>query len=140
ETDNGLSRLAPVIDSVRAAHPGRTVLVDSGDLLQGNPLAFVFSRLEPGEEHPVAAAMNLLAYDAAAIGNHEFNYGVEHLDEVVAQADFPFLSANVFVAGTDRHAYAPYTIVERRVAGRPLRVGITAATPPGVLIWDRDNV
>src|SRR5690606_23798194 len=79
ETQNGLSRLAPVIDSVRAAHPGRAVLVDSGDLLQGNPLAFVFSRLEPGEEHPVATAMNLLGYDAAAIGNHEFNYGIEHL-------------------------------------------------------------
>lgn len=140
ETANGLTRLAPIVDSVRAANPGRTVLVDSGDLLQGNPLDFVYSRLAPGETHPVATAMNSLGYDAAAIGNHEFNYGIAHLDTVVRQARFPFLSANIFRFGTEEHAYAPYAIVERTVDGRPLRVGITAVTPPGVLIWDRDNV
>jgi 2',3'-cyclic-nucleotide 2'-phosphodiesterase (5'-nucleotidase family) len=140
ETENGLARLAPVIDSVRAAHPGRTVLVESGDLLQGNPLNFVHARLRPGETHPVARAMNLLEYDAAAIGNHEFNYGIPHLNAVVERSEFPWLSANAFVAGTGRHAYRPYTLVERTVDGRPLRVGITAVTPPGVLIWDRENV
>jgi 2',3'-cyclic-nucleotide 2'-phosphodiesterase (5'-nucleotidase family) len=140
ETENGLARLAPVIDSVRAAHPGRTVLVESGDVLQGNPLDFVFSRLQPGETHPVALAMNLLDYDAAAIGNHEFNYGIPHLNAVVERSEFPWLSANTFVEGTDRHAYRPYSILERTLDGRPLRVGITAVTPPGVLIWDRENV
>jgi 2',3'-cyclic-nucleotide 2'-phosphodiesterase/3'-nucleotidase/5'-nucleotidase len=140
ETPNGLARLVPAIDSVRAANPAATVLVDSGDLLQGNPLDFVYSRLDSTETHPVAAAMNALEYDAAAIGNHEFNYGIEHLDRVASQAEFPFLSANVFRAGTDEHAYRPYTLVERTVDGRTVRVGITAVTPPGVLIWDRDNV
>lgn len=140
ETENGLARLAPVIDSVRAANPGRSLLVDSGDLLQGNPLDFVFSRLDAGETHPVAMAMNALGYDAAAIGNHEFNYGIEHLNRVVAQAAFPFLSANVYRAGGAEHAYRPFTIVERTIDGRPLRVGITAVTPPGVMLWDRENV
>ncbi|MDQ3389449.1 MAG: 5'-nucleotidase C-terminal domain-containing protein, partial [Gemmatimonadota bacterium] len=109
-------------------------------LLQGNPLAFVYSRLEPGELHPVALAMNLLNYDAAAIGNHEFNYGIPHLNQVVESLEFPFLSANIFLPGSDQHAYTPYAMVEREVGGRTLRVGITAVTPPGVLIWDRDNV
>src|SRR5919112_1601685 len=79
-TSNSLASLVPTIDSVRAANPGRTVLVESGDLLQGNPLDFVYSRLQPGETHPLVAAMNLVGYDAAAIGNHEFNYGIAHLD------------------------------------------------------------
>ncbi len=140
ETANGLARLAPTIDSVRAANPGRTVLVDSGDLLQGNALDLVHSKLREGEEHPVALAMNLLEYDAAAIGNHEFNYGIEHLNTVVGQVDFPFLSANVFIDGTDDHAYRPFVIVERTLDGAPLRIGITAVTPPGVLLWDRDNL
>lgn len=139
-TDNGLARLVPQIDSVRAANPGRTVLVESGDLLQGNPLDFVHSRLAAGETHPVAAAMNFLRYDASAIGNHEFNYGVPHLDAVQAQSRFPWLSANTFRAGTDQHAYRAYTIVERTVGGAPVRIGITSVTPPGVAIWDRDNV
>src|SRR5690606_36172982 len=50
------------------------------------------------------------------------------------------LSANVFRAGTDEHAYRPYAIVERTMGGSPIRVGITAVTPPGVLLWDRDIV
>lgn len=140
ETPHGLARLVPQIDSVRAANPGRTVLVESGDLLQGNPLAFVHSRLGAGEVHPVATAMNLLRYDAAAIGNHEFNYGIAHLDSVARASEFPWLSANVYRAGTREHAYRPYTIVERVIDGRTVRVGITAVTPPGVLIWDRENV
>ena len=139
-TNNGLASLVPMIDSVRAANPGRAVLVESGDLLQGNPLDFVYSRLQPGETHPLVAAMNLVGYDAAAIGNHEFNYGIPHLETAVAQARFPWLSANVFRAGTDEHAFRPYAFVERTVAGRTVKIGITAVTPPGVAIWDRDNV
>lgn len=140
ETPNGLARLVPQIDSVRAANPGRTVLVESGDLLQGNPMDFVYSRLAPGETHPVAAAMNHLAYDAAAIGNHEFNYGIAHLDAVAAQSRFPWLSANTYRHGTRTHAYRPYTFVRRAVGGETVTVGITSVVPPGVMIWDRENV
>ncbi|HEU0053139.1 MAG TPA: 5'-nucleotidase C-terminal domain-containing protein [Longimicrobium sp.] len=139
-TENGLATLVPLIDSVRAANPGRTALFESGDLLQGNPLDFVYSRVEPGQVHPLVMAMNLVGYDAAAIGNHEFNYGIAHLDQAVASARFPFLSANIFRAGTAEHAYAPSTVIERTVAGRRVRIGVVGVTPPGVAIWDRDNV
>jgi 2',3'-cyclic-nucleotide 2'-phosphodiesterase/3'-nucleotidase len=139
-TNNSLASLVPIIDSVRAANPGRTLLVESGDLLQGNPLDFVYSHLAAGETHPLVRAMNLVGYDAAAIGNHEFNYGVPHLDAAMAQARFPWLSANIFRAGTGEHAYRPYAFVERTVGGRRVKVGITSVTPPGVAIWDRDNV
>jgi len=139
-TENGLATLVPLIDSIRAAHPGRTVLVESGDLLQGNPMDFVYRRLEEGETHPLVQAMNLVGYDAAAIGNHEFNYGIEHLERSASDASFPLLSANIFRAGTPEHAFRPYAFVEREVAGERVRIGITSVTPPGVMIWDRDNV
>ncbi|CAN5829186.1 multifunctional 2',3'-cyclic-nucleotide 2'-phosphodiesterase/3'-nucleotidase/5'-nucleotidase [soil metagenome] len=140
ETPNGLARLVPQIDSIRSANPGRTLLLDSGDFLQGNPLNFVYSSLDAGYTHPVALAMNELAYDAAALGNHEFNYGLHHLDSVAAQASFPLVSANIFRHGTEEHAYTPYTIVEREIGGRVIRVGVTGVTPPGVHLWDRHNV
>lgn len=140
EAAHGLARLAPIVDSIRAAHSGRTLLLDSGDLLQGNPLAFVYSELQEGEDHPVVRAMNLLRYDAAAIGNHEFNFGIEHLNRSISTAEFPFLSANIFRHGTNEHAYTPAVLVEREVGGRTLRIGVTAATPPGVHLWDRDHV
>jgi 2',3'-cyclic-nucleotide 2'-phosphodiesterase (5'-nucleotidase family) len=139
-TANGLAALLPLIDSVRAAHPARTVLVESGDIIQGNALAFVHATLADGEPHPVVRAMEIAGYDAAALGNHEFNYGIEHLRASIERGSVPFLSANVYHAGTDRHAFTPSLLVERSVGGRPLRIGITAVTPPGVALWDRPNV
>ncbi|TVR61354.1 MAG: bifunctional metallophosphatase/5'-nucleotidase [Gemmatimonadales bacterium] len=138
--DHGLARLAPLVDSIRAANPGRTLLIDSGDLLQGNPLTAVHTPLPEGETHPVILAMNHMGYDAAALGNHEFNFGLEHLNRSLEAADFPFLSANIVHADSGEPAWPTHTFVERELDGRVLRVGITAVVPPGVAIWDRDHV
>src|SRR5690606_25915096 len=141
ETDYGLALLKPRIDSIRDAHPGRTLLFDSGDLLQGNPLGMVYARMYADQPNPIIRAMNLLAYDAAAIGNHEFNYGLEHLDRAIDLAEFPFVSANIFRAGTTTYAYEPYVLLAVPTpAGDTLHVGVTGNTPPGVHVWDRDNV
>jgi hypothetical protein len=129
-TNYGLSLLAPVVDSIRRANPGRTLLLDSGDLLQGSSLAASYTPLQPGEEHPVITAMNLMEYDAAALGNHEFNFGIDHLNRSIADADFPFLSANIVRAGTGEPAYREWVMVTRMVEGRPVRIGVTGVLPP----------
>ena len=131
----GLTRAATVVDSIRDANPGRVLLLDAGDLLQGNMLAYVGARVSPDTTIGVVAAMNAMHYDASAIGNHEYNYGVPYLDRAVRQASFPFLSANTYLPD-GRHAYPPFVIIER--AG--VRVGIVGATTPGVMVWDRDNI
>ncbi|HET6342311.1 MAG TPA: metallophosphoesterase, partial [Gemmatimonadota bacterium] len=100
EEDRGLARAATLVDSIRQAQPN-VILVDSGDLLQGNPLDYFYGVVEPAEVHPVIRAMNLLGYDAAVLGNHEFNYGLDALEHALEDAGFPFLAGNVFVAGTD---------------------------------------
>jgi len=133
----GLARAATIVDSVRASNPGRVILLDAGDLLQGNPLTYVAARISSDRTNPVIAAMNAMRYDAAAIGNHEYNYGVPYLDSAVKQASFPFLSANTYrVEPRGIHAYKSWTIVER--AG--IKVGIVGATTPGVMLWDADNI
>jgi 2',3'-cyclic-nucleotide 2'-phosphodiesterase (5'-nucleotidase family) len=137
ETIRGLTRAATIVDSVRAANPGRVILLDAGDLLQGNPLAYVAAKVSADRTNPIIAAMNAMHYDAAAIGNHEYNYGVPYLDSAVRQAKFPFLSANTYrVDPAGVHAYRPWTIFER--AG--IKVGIVGATTPGVMLWDAENV
>lgn len=131
----GLSRAATIVDSVRRAEPGRVVLVDAGDLLQGSPLTYVAARIDTAAPHPVIAAMNAMHYDAAALGNHEFNYGVATLTRALAQARFPFLAANAY-RPDGRPAYAGSHIVTR--AG--VRIAIVGATNPGAMLWDRDNL
>jgi 2',3'-cyclic-nucleotide 2'-phosphodiesterase/3'-nucleotidase/5'-nucleotidase len=141
EIPYGLARLKPLIDSVRTANAGRTFLFDSGDLLQGNPLGLVFARQYATQPSPVIRAMNLLAYDASTIGNHEYNYGLAHLKRALDIAKFPFVTGNVFKHGTNEHAYRPYVLLPHVVApGDTILVGVTGNTPPGVHIWDRANV
>jgi 2',3'-cyclic-nucleotide 2'-phosphodiesterase/3'-nucleotidase len=137
ERIRGLTRAASIVDSVRAANPERVILLDAGDLLQGNPLAYVAAKVSANRVNPIIAAMNVMHYDAAAIGNHEYNYGVPYLDTAVKQATFPFLSANTYrLDPADVHAYRPWTIIDR--AG--IKVGVVGATTPGVTLWDAENI
>ncbi|HET8771487.1 MAG TPA: 5'-nucleotidase C-terminal domain-containing protein [Gemmatimonadaceae bacterium] len=135
DTDRGLARLATVVDSLRAVAPGRVVLVDAGDLLQGNALTFVAARRDSLLPSPVIAAMNVMRYDAATIGNHEFNYGLAHLDRARAQAEFPFLAANARrVDGGAQFA------AMRIVARAGVRIALIGVTTPGSMVWDRDHL
>ena len=142
----GLARVASVVNQIRADR-GRehTLLFDAGDTIQGTPLGFYYATVEPvtetGATHPMAAQMNALGYDAVALGNHEFNYGLEFLDNWISQMDAPVLAANAVHAGTKVPRFRPYSITTMKVKGRPpVRVGVLGLTNPGVVIWDKANV
>ena len=132
----GLSRAATIVDSLRRSAPGHVILLDAGDLLQGNSITYVAARVAPASTpSPVIAAMNAMQYDAAAVGNHEFNYGVPFLEKAQKEAAFPFLAANA-VRPNGSHAFSSWTMVERG----GVRIGIVGATTPGSMVWDRDNL
>jgi len=135
DTTRGLSRVATIIDSVRGANPGRVVLVDAGDMIQGNPLTLVAARRDTTRPSPVVAAMNSMRYDAAVVGNHDFGYGLATLGRAIKEASFPVLAANAYLASGPR-AYPAYVIVRRG----DVRVGIVGATTPGAMVWERDNL
>ncbi len=136
DTLRGLTRAATIVDSVRSSAPGRVVLLDAGDLLQGNSLTYVAARVSPaGTLHPVMAAMNAMQYDASAVGNHEFNYGVPFLEGTIGEASFPFLAANAYRPDGTR-GFRAWTMVTRGGA----KVAIVGATTPGSMVWDRDNL
>src|SRR5580765_6685713 len=97
----GLTRVATVVDSLRARYPGQVVVVDAGDLLQGDAFATYFARVAPTTPHPIVEALNLTGYDAATPGNHDFDWGLPFLQRAVADARFPYVSANVYAAPGD---------------------------------------
>ncbi|KMK68154.1 bifunctional 2',3'-cyclic-nucleotide 2'-phosphodiesterase/3'-nucleotidase [Puniceibacterium sp. IMCC21224] len=148
----GLARTASIIDAIRA-EATNTLLVDNGDFLQGNPMGdyIAYERgMKDGDMHPVIQAMNTVGYDAATIGNHEFNYGLDFLLKSAAGAKFPIVLANIATrAGgnprKDTTLFKPYAILDRMMtdgAGNmfPIKVGIIGFTPPQVLNWDRKNL
>ena len=143
--DIGLAKVATLVKAMRAERRGEPMLtLDAGDTIQGTPLAYYYARIAPiteGGVHPMAKAMNLLGYDAAALGNHEFNYGLDTLRTFEDQLDFPLLGANAVDPATGLPAFVPYLIKSFRVGrGRKVKVGVLGLTNPGIAIWDKANV
>jgi 2',3'-cyclic-nucleotide 2'-phosphodiesterase/3'-nucleotidase len=115
-----LSRIASAVRAVRA-EGNPVLLVDSGDTIQGAPEQAV--AFAAGRPDPIVAAMNLVGYDAMALGNHEFDFGIARTRASRAEARFPWLSANTL--GADgRPAFDPYAV--KTLAG--VRVGILGLT------------
>ncbi|HET8768420.1 MAG TPA: 5'-nucleotidase C-terminal domain-containing protein [Pedococcus sp.] len=144
--DVGLAKIATLVSAVRAERGAdRTLMLDAGDTIQGTPLSYYYARIDPitsGSKHPMAIAMNQIGYDAAALGNHEFNYGIDTLRTFESQCDFPLLSANTVDWATGAPAFKPFLIRSFKVPGvaKPLKVGILGLVTPGVAIWDKANV
>lgn len=144
----GLAKAATLIKSIRRETPN-VLLIDSGDTIQGSEMAFYFN-YHPFREgnlrrpHPMILAMNHLGYAAAALGNHDFNFGPVVLKSRIAESSFPWLSSNIWWSGEESpfavqgtpapaRVWAPYRVVE--VDG--VRVGILGAVTPNIPEWEQ---
>ncbi|MED4585539.1 bifunctional 2',3'-cyclic-nucleotide 2'-phosphodiesterase/3'-nucleotidase [Brevibacillus choshinensis] len=149
----GFAKTATLIKKARD-EVKNSILIDNGDLLQGNPLGDYVAKIDPlkdGETHPVYKAMNLLNYDLGNIGNHEFNFGLEHLERSIKGAKFPYINSNVYIddkdtnPDNDKNLFTPYQILERKFkdeSGKDvtLKVGVIGFAPPQIMQWDKANL
>ena len=130
--DRGLAKVSTYVKSVREQQPN-TLLLDSGDTFQGTPLAYRAAAKYPEEMNPVVAAMNAMRYDAMAVGNHEWNFGLHALWRFKEQAQFPILGANIVSTYHDHlRDFEPYVI--REVGG--VRIAILGMVTPSIPRWD----
>lgn len=151
ETDEfGLAKTATLIKEARK-EAKNTLLFDNGDLIQGNPLGDYKAKvdvLKKGEVHPVFKAMGLLNYDAATVGNHEFNYGLDYLDKVLAGAPFPYVNANVYKYDgkkNDKNYFKPYIIIKKQFIDeqgkkQKINVGVIGFVTPQINQWDKAHL
>ncbi len=143
----GLAKIATLLKAARA-EARNSLLFDNGDIIQGNPLGDYMAlpgNLKPLQDgvggHPMFRAMNLLGYDAATFGNHEFNYGLDFLQAALGTANFPFVCANIETA--DGKPFATPTMVLRRQVideagqAQTLRIGVIGLVTPQVMVWDK---
>lgn len=149
----GLAKIATLVERERAS-ARNTLLFDNGDFLQGNPLGDLVALetgIKAGTVHPMIRAFNLLNYDAATLGNHEFNYGLDFLDLSMSGLSFPVVCANVAKgrlaanARADQMYVKPYVILDRQVvdesgASHTIKVGVIGVTPPQIMQWDEKHL
>ncbi|KUP09940.1 hypothetical protein Q73_00435 [Bacillus coahuilensis m2-6] len=93
ETTQGFVRTASYIASKQ--QEGSLLLIDNGDFLQGNHLSTFYYQNKMQHTHPIIEVMNLLKYDGAVLGNHEFDFSLDYLKQNEQASDFPWLAANV---------------------------------------------
>lgn len=142
----GLTKIATLVQSARAGAKN-SMLFDNGDTIQGNPLADFVAL--PGNFpadgiHPTIRAMNTCGYDAATLGNHEFNYGLPLLRKALHGANFPYCSAN-FLDASGTPYLPPTLILERDFTAEDgskqhLKIGIIGFLPPQITDWDRAHL
>ncbi len=147
-TGYGLALTASLIRAAREDCPN-TLLFDNGDYLQGTPISDLTAVAATHEKsvHPAILAMNALNYDAANIGNHEFNFGLDWLQTALKGADFPVTCANLLhnpqaASRPPEPLFPPYLLLDRDVqdeAGRmfTLCIGVIGLAPPQITTWDR---
>jgi 2',3'-cyclic-nucleotide 2'-phosphodiesterase/3'-nucleotidase len=129
--NRGLAKIATIVKRTRKENEN-VLLIDSGDTIQGTPLAYYHNKKNNQPPDPMMLAMSALNYDAMTVGNHEYNFGLKVLEKARSEAKFPWLSANTYNKGTSETHYRPYIIKE--VAG--VRVAVLGLTTPGVPTWE----
>ncbi|WP_454907416.1 bifunctional 2',3'-cyclic-nucleotide 2'-phosphodiesterase/3'-nucleotidase [Variovorax gossypii] len=159
----GYERTTTLINAARKEFPN-TMLFDNGDTIQGTALAdyeALVSRVPCTQPLSIYKAMNATGYDAGTLGNHEFNYGLDFLNQVIgggldvegvdgtkkcAGPTFPMVLANVQSVKSGKPLLAPYAIMTKQFTATapdgktvtvPVKVGVIGFTTPGILNWDK---
>ena len=159
----GFERTATLVRAARKEF-ANTLLVDNGDTIQGTALADYEATISPipcTQQLSMYKAMGALGFDAGTLGNHEFNYGLPFLNQVLgggldvdgvdatkkcAGAGYPAVLSNVVSSKTKKPLLQPYTILERTLVAKgtdgkevklPIKVGVIGFTTPGIMNWDK---
>lgn len=146
----GYNRVASLIKQAKKEQRN-TLLFDVGDVIKGSPIAeYVASSpmFYSSDIHPAYKSMNLLGYDAATVGNHEFNYGLDFLLNTIRGADFPYTNANIYVDDhneyeqDDIHFFQPYLLIDKEVINEKgqtdnVKVGVIGLITPITQQWDK---
>ncbi|WP_428912174.1 bifunctional metallophosphatase/5'-nucleotidase [Niallia sp. Krafla_26] len=132
----GLAKVATLIKQERKRNE-HTITIDNGDLIQGTPLTYHYARFQRSQPNPMVAILNDLHYDAGVFGNHEFNYGLEMLNQAVKESRYPWLSANIVNSKTGEPYFGkPYLV--KSFPGGP-RIGILGLTTKYIPHWEKEE-
>ncbi|MGM0497929.1 MAG: bifunctional metallophosphatase/5'-nucleotidase [Bacteroidota bacterium] len=138
QTEGSMAHVKNLVDEQRADSKKNIILLDNGDILQGQPTGYYYSKVATGKEHLIARAMNYMDYDAATVGNHDIETGPGVYKSLVEKLNFPWLAANINDTESGTPFFEPYTIIEKEGVRIAVLGLITQSVPdwlPGKL-WE----
>lgn len=135
--DGCLAKVATVVDSIRGANAvDRVLLLDNGDVLQGQPAVYYYNYIDTATTHLAADVYNFMGYDAVTIGNHDVETGHSVYDRWRDDLSMPLLGANVVDKSTGAPYLTPYVVFERG----GLKIAVLGLLTPAIPAWLPENL
>lgn len=125
-----LARVSSYVKEQREKYEN-VILMDNGDILQGQPVAYYYNYMDTISEHVCAAMLNYMKYDVGTMGNHDVETGHAVYDRWVRQCNFPALGANIVDNKTGKPYLPPYQVIEKE----GVKIAILGMITPAIPSW-----
>lgn len=136
EASGSLSRVCSYVRQERRTYGDRLVLLDNGDILQGQPPAYYYNYMDTTSVHLCADMMNFMGYDAGNMGNHDVETGRTVFDRWASDCRFPILGANIVDVATGQPHFKPYVVLQRD----GVKVAVLGLITPAIPAWLSENL
>ena len=131
-----LARLSTYVKRERERFGDNLLLLDNGDILQGQPTVYYYNFIDTAATHVTAAMMNYLRYDAGNMGNHDMETGHAVYDRWIRQCNFPILGANIIDTASGKPYLPPYSVFNRD----GVKVAVIGLLTPSIPAWLPENL
>lgn len=132
----GMARISNMLRSYRDKYGDNIILLDNGDILQGQPSVFYYNYVDTVSPHIAAQVMNYMGYDAGNVGNHDVETGRKALDRWAKDCKMPILGANILDKATGEPHFTPYVTFNRD----GVKIAVLGMITPAIPAWLSEDV
>lgn len=136
DVNGSLARAQTYIKELRSIYGKNVILLDNGDILQGQPVCYYSNYIATDKMNIVAKVTNAMGYDAQTMGNHDVETGHEVYDKWISETRCPILGANIIDRQTGKPYVEPYTIIERD----GVRIAVIGMITPAIPNWLNEDL
>jgi len=134
--DGGLANIYSFVQQKRSTYKDNLILLDNGDILQGQPTSYYYNYIDTVSPHLAAEMMNFMGYDAGNMGNHDVETGHLVFDRWARQCHFPILGANIIDTLTNKPYFQPYITFKRE----GVKIVVLGMITPAIPMWLAENL
>ena len=131
-----MARVSSYVKQLRKQHGGNIILLDNGDILQGQPTSYFYNYVATNERNIAADVINYLGYDAETIGNHDIEPGHAVYDKWIKEVKCPVIACNVINKKTGKPYTHPYAVVKRN----GVKIIVLGMLTPAIPNWLTENI
>lgn len=131
-----LARVHALVQKQREIYKDNLILLDNGDILQGQPTVYYYNYIDTVAPHVAAEMMNFMGYDAGNMGNHDVETGRAVFDRWCSDCKFPILGANIIDTATGQPHFKPYEVFERD----GVKIVVMGMITPAIPVWLSENL